>query len=100
MQESRKSLDFFMELKFCKSVVYFLNRRKMCGWPLITSVQCRDNLQKSENSKIGFIECAHEKVQQLSRPSCGLRGEGTGGSGPPVKDHKNIGFLSNTSPNL
>ena len=28
--QSRRSLEFFMELKFCKSNVYFLSRRKIC----------------------------------------------------------------------
>ena len=34
-------------------------------------------------------------------PMCGSRGGGGGGgrgSGPPLKNHKNIGFLSNTGP--
>ena len=40
-QSLEKALNFFMELKFCKSDFYFLNRRKiMCRGPLITSFQC------------------------------------------------------------
>ena len=34
-----------------------------------------------------------------TRISCGSRG-GTGGPDPPLKNHKNIGFLSNTGPDL
>ena len=35
-----KALDFFIELNFCKSGLYFLNRHKNVRWPLITSFQC------------------------------------------------------------
>ena len=40
LQSLEKALNFIMELKFFKSDVYFLNRRKKCRWPLITSFQC------------------------------------------------------------
>ena len=41
-----KALTFFMESKFCKSDVYFINRHKMCRRPLITSFQCNVGLFK------------------------------------------------------
>ena len=39
-QSLEKALMLFMELKFCNSDVYFLNRRKMCRWPLKALAQC------------------------------------------------------------
>ena len=39
-QSLEKAMNCYMELKFCNSDVYFLNRRKkICRWPVITSVQ-------------------------------------------------------------
>ena len=39
LQSLDKALDFSIELKFCKSDFYFLNRTKNVRWPLITSFQ-------------------------------------------------------------
>ena len=40
LQSLDKALDFFIELKLCKSDFYFLNRRKNVGWPIIISFHC------------------------------------------------------------
>ena len=35
LQSLDQALDIFIELKFCKSIVYSLNRRKNVRWPLV-----------------------------------------------------------------
>ena len=39
LQSLDKAFDFSIELKFCKSDFYFLNRSKNVRWPLIASFQ-------------------------------------------------------------
>ena len=38
--EFQQSLGFVHKIKFCKSDLYFLSRRKNVRWPLITAFQC------------------------------------------------------------
>ena len=84
---------------------------------VITGLQ--ERITSLEKTKISRIQMFHLQLEWLSsrhkqiRPSsiaeeiayafpimCGSRGGGGGGRGPPdpLKNHKNIGFLSNTNP--
>ena len=48
-----------------------------------------NNIEKSNGISIMWLNGAHGRIQ---------RGGGDRGSGPPLKNHKTLGFLSNTGP--